>query len=153
MSHHPLLFPLQGFEARGTVISNRLRAFEELLDTTHDGFFEHRAPSGQNGRHRRQLNPTIDPKVGTRDEADVEMEIQVQSLDGDVSNISYTHEAFFCDAPSRIVTIKLLADFLYIFLSLSFHSQEKSMLALCSTPAATCSLYDRFKSCVPLRKT
>ncbi|ELT95042.1 hypothetical protein CAPTEDRAFT_126822, partial [Capitella teleta] len=94
--------PKLGFEARGTVISNRLRAFEELLDTTHDGFFEHRAPSGQNGRHRRQLNPTIDPKVGTRDEADVEMEIQVQSLDGDVSNISYTHEAFFCDAPSRI---------------------------------------------------
>ena len=105
---------VQGFESRGTEISNRMRSHNELLESTHPGF-RHMPPiqpnphssTPQQHQHRHHQQPDLDPKVVTRGhlgDGNVTYEVHLEGLDDGgvyyMDNVTGV-DTFFCDIPSK----------------------------------------------------
>ena len=121
MQFHPRLFSLQGFETRGTVLSDRMHSFEELLDkTTTDFSLSHKYTVHSVSSALQQTSSRLN-KTKTKTKTKPNYENALDDDKDEYEDGSYTgsgHMAidnFFCDMPSNYFDITLCKNVLHSY--------------------------------------
>jgi len=115
---------LQGFEARGTYISDRIRSYDRLIADTYS------SPAFLTSHVTRTINTTDYPSHA-RSDVDIETneneDIDEDVDDGTTDNLNaFDLEGYFCDIPRKYVTCTSFVEqcdlypsyFVYLLLSL-----------------------------------